>query len=90
VISKYGQFADVRVILSSRKKYFANACNYCKNYIYLSSLECLYCHKNLCEFHLGKCDCTIKPAVKKWVLVVRQLNADRQMLKELVPLIGVR
>ena len=49
-------------------------CHYCKNYVYLASLECLFCHKNLCQSHLDKCDCTIKPVAKKWVLVIRELN----------------
>ena len=49
-------------------------CNYCKNYAYLTSLECNYCHRNLCHAHLDKCDCTIKPLQKKWILVIRELN----------------
>jgi hypothetical protein len=65
-------------------------CHYCKNYIYLTSLECLFCHKNLCEGHLDKCDCTIKPIAKRWVLVIRQLNKDRERLKQLVPMIAVK
>lgn len=65
-------------------------CHYCKNYVYLASLECLYCHKNLCEAHINKCDCTIKPLVKKWVLVIRELNEDRQELKTIVPMIALK
>lgn len=79
---KYGEYADVKII-SSKKRYFTNMCVYCKNYLYLSSLECATCHKNLCERHLSKCECT----PKSYILNVRELNQDRLLLQEVVPLI---
>lgn len=84
-VDKHGQYKDVKVI-SFKKKYHTNMCTYCKNYLYLSSLECAHCHKNLCERHLKKCECP----KKSYILNVRELNSDRANLREVVPLIATR
>jgi hypothetical protein len=81
-LDKYGPFAEVRVI-PLQKRYYANMCSHCKNYLYLTSLECVHCHKNLCERHLSKCDCP----QKEWILIIKELNADRRPLLEVVPAI---
>ena len=65
-IDKYGQFKEARVI-PFEKKYYANMCSYCKNYLYLTSLECKKCKKNLCERHHNMCECS----KKEWILVIR-------------------
>lgn len=82
-VDKFGQFKEVNV-LSSKKRYYSNMCTYCKNYLYLCSLECKHCHQNLCERHLNKCECT----KKEYILNIRELNADRAGLQKVVPLIG--
>ena len=71
-------------MLSNKRKYTSNKCTYCKNYLYLSSLQCNNCGKNLCSKHLDKCTCE----EKQWTLMIRELNQDRTVMEQLVPEIG--
>ena len=84
-IDKYGQFVDVKIVPYHRR-YYVNMCSYCKNYLYLTSIECKSCHKNLCERHLSQCECE----KKQWILIIKELNKDRLSVKNVVPLIEVR
>ena len=79
-LDQQGSFPGVRLI-PSHKHYYSNMCSYCKNYLYLTSLECSSCHKNFCPRHLSQCQCPHKQCV----LVLRELNKDRMALRELLP-----
>lgn len=79
-IDQFGSFHEVKLIPFA-KRYYVNYCSHCKNYLYLTSVECNRCHKNLCERHVDKCECPSK----QWNLILREPNHDRLNLRALLP-----
>lgn len=82
-VDKYGMFRNVKIV-SEKKRYHHMMCNHCKNYLYLSGLQCNNCNRILCERHLSKCTCLDK----SYTLHLRELNQDRQLLKTVLPVLG--